>query len=809
MHKKTKIYRKDYTASDYLIKTTDLEFEFFDNYVIVSAALNFYQNPIVKNPKSELFLNGENLELLEINHDNYKLAEDGLWIYEIPQTFELKSKVKIYPAKNTSLNGLYKSTGMFCTQCEAHGFQNITYYLDRPDVLSKWKVKIIADKQKYPTQLSNGNIIDGFWIDPHPKPCYLFALVVGDLSVNTDEFITKNNKKVKLEIFTEPHNIDKTDFAMQSLKNSMLWDQQRFDLEYDLDNYMIVIVDDFNMGAMENKGLNIFNSEFALASQKTATDDDYLKIEAVIGHEYFHNWTGNRVTCKDWFQLSLKEGLTVFRDQEFSSDLRNRAIKRIEDVDLLRTYQFAEDKSPLSHPVRPDNYIEMNNFYTLTVYEKGAEIVRMLHTILGEKKFQKGMQIYINNFDGLAVDIEDFVNSMANAAGINLDKFMLWYSKSGTPQINIKNIDNNITITQNDERLLPIKYGVLDKDGIQIDQGILVIDKLKNNFDFSHLPNNCVFSWLRDFSAPVHLQCENNAEFLVKFDTNLFVRFDNIQTLYKSAILENNKNIFQIIDYLLKNEKDNATLSKLLSIPSEKSIHLLVDKIDVAAIHNSREKLANAIAKKYHDYFKNKYIELKDSYEFSTSAIEKRRLKNICLDFLARNFEFELIYQQFINANCMTDKLAAFNALLFNKNQYYQQAIADFYSEFATDEQVLNKWFGVQSKASISTVKSIQRLIQHPKFEWKNPNRLRSVIGSFTTNLINFHNADGYKLVADYVIKLNNINPQIAAIIVQNLTNFKNYKDKYAMLQKQQLERIFNEKNLSNDIFEIVEKALQ
>ncbi|MEO1945361.1 MAG: aminopeptidase N, partial [Candidatus Thioglobus sp.] len=460
------IYRKDYLPSPYLISTTELNFELFDDQTIVTSRIVFYKNKEVKGSgvHNSLFLNGVNLDLVSISigevTPKYKVKDDGLELNDLDDDFVLDVITRIHPEKNTTLNGLYKSSGNYCTQCEAHGFRHITYYLDRPDVLSTFTTSIKANPSKYPVLLSNGNLIsesDGsaVWHDPAPKPCYLFALVAGDFAVLEDKYKTISDRDVDLKIYVEPHNIGKTRFAMDSLIKSFEWDERRFGLEYDLDIYMIVAVDDFNMGAMENKGLNIFNSTYVLANPETATDKDFINVEAVIGHEYFHNWTGNRVTCRDWFQLSLKEGLTVFRDQEFTSDMHSRSIKRIEDVNQLRTYQFAEDAGPMQHPVRPESYIEMNNFYTVTVYEKGAEVIRMIHTLLGESGFQRGMKLYFKRHDGCAVTIDDFVSSMSDANNFDFSQFMNWYSEAGTPEVSItSNFDDinktfNVNIKQN------------------------------------------------------------------------------------------------------------------------------------------------------------------------------------------------------------------------------------------------------------------------------------------------------------------------------------------------------------------------
>jgi aminopeptidase N len=805
---KQKIYRKDYTPSNYLITSTNLTFEIKnDDSVIVKSSIDFYTNTNAKK-SDELFLNGENLELLNIEIDkktpNFEQKDDGILLKNLPKKFTLKTAVKIYPAKNTALAGLYRSgkkdKQMFCTQCEAHGFRNITYYLDRPDVLSVWSVEIIADINKYPTQLSNGNFDGKKWLDPHPKPCYLFALVIGDLAITKDKY-----KNFELEIYTDFHNQHKTDFAMDSLKNAMMWDENRFGLSYDLDKFMIVAVDDFNMGAMENKGLNIFNSSLVLASSQSATDKNYLDIEAVIGHEYFHNWTGNRITCRDWFQLSLKEGLTVFRDQEFSSDLRNREIKRIEDVSYLRTHQFSEDSSNLSHPVRPESYIEMDNFYTLTVYEKGSEIVRMIHTILGESGFQNLMQKYVKNFDGRAVTIDDFVDC---GDFENKDKFKIWYEKSGTPTVEIIQNNNKIIITQNDERITPIKYGILDKNGDEITSGVLLLGGTQNEFDFSKFAKNgedLTFSWLRDFSAPVILKdnlTNHQRVFLAINDSNTFVRFDNIQKLLFLAILKEDDGIFESFDAIIRQEKDNAILSKLLKLPTNKDIYATQKVINVAEINQKLTDFKNIFANKYAEFFNSKYQELCSDYEFNTDAIYKRELKNLCLENQGIIGNFESAYLQFKNPSCATDKMAAFNILL--GSDFRDEVIGSFYDEFNNDDLMLNKWFLSIASHSKTTCKDIEKLLKHEKFDLKNPNKVRSLIGGFSANNVNFHSKCGYEILTQTIEKLNKINPQIGARLATNFTNYHKFTNEYKNLQLENITKIKNIESLSANIFEII-----
>jgi aminopeptidase N len=819
MTQKTRIYRHDYTPSCYLIQNTDLHFEVGDDgSVIVSATLVFYQNP-ESHKGCDLFLDGEDLVLISIfingKTPEYTIMKNGIQLYNLPKNFTLKTQVKIYPNKNTTLNGLYQSGGMFCTQCEAQGFRHITYYLDRPDILSKWRVRISADKNIYPTQLSNGDFENGFWIDPHPKPCYLFALVIGDLALTQTQ-----HKGVSLEIYTEKHNVHKTDFAIQSLIRAMDWDEARFGFKYDLARYMIVAVDDFNMGAMENKGLNIFNSTYVLADEKSATDTDFLNVEAVIGHEYFHNWTGNRITCRDWFQLSLKEGLTVFRDQEFTSDLHARSIKRIEDVRHLRTFQFAEDIGSMRHPVRPESYIEMNNFYTMTVYEKGAELIRMMHTLLGEVGFQKGMMDYVQNFDGKAVTIDDFVMSMSRANAFDFSNFMPWYECAGTPEVHICQTNGKVVISQTDARLTPIKYGVLDTKGQEIEAGVLQLNQTTQSFDFSHLPKGCVFSWLRDFCAPVALFCKVSIQeriFLMTHDSDAFNQWDNAQKIWLDLILTPKEveisEFFQAIDYLINTLQDKALLAELLTLPSEKFIHTQVKTIDIFAIHTQRETLIQQISIHFGQDFLKIYHQLNtiEAYDLSEESVGKRALKNLCLQYLVQNKTLgaDLAYLQFKKAQNMSDKLSALQALILQNGAHKNKALADFYQEFKHDTQVMDKYFALQAGAKNSDIEYIKKLMKHELFSFNNPNRMRSVVSTFASNMVNFHTLKGYEFFTDIILKLDKTNPQIGARLVSVYNHWHRFTPVLKNNQKQQLERIFSTENLSNDIFEIVQAALK
>ena len=801
----------------------------------VSSRIVFYQNPNVQNKTFELFLDGISLELLCISINggaaNYELKENGLLLTNLPERFVLEIENRIHPEVNTSLNGLYQSSGNFCTQCEAEGFRQITYYLDRPDVLSIFTVRISANRDEYPVLLSNGNLVEesethALWHDPAPKPCYLFALVAGKLDYLQDSYTTTEGREVDLRLYVESHNMHKTKFAMASLVNAFKWEESRFGLSYDLDIYMIVAVDDFNMGAMENKGLNIFNSACVLANEETTTDKDFINIESIIGHEYFHNWTGNRVTCRDWFQLSLKEGLTVFRDQEFTSDLRSRSIQRIADVVALKTYQFAEDSGPMAHPVRPESYIEMNNFYTATVYNKGAEVIRMIHTILGETGFQKGMSLYFERHDGEAVTIDDFVASMANANQYDFDHFLQWYSRTGTPEVEIVEEYDEQTKTyratfsqsnQESALCIPNVFGLLDEQGNELASDVIMIDELQKTLEFSGINSKPIASWFRGFSAPIRVH--SNASFQQKLflcvnDSDAFNRWDNAQQLWLDCILLNEgshqQKLFAAFAGLLENESDYALLSEMLSLPSENILHQSVPKIDVGELHCRRESIIQAMLVSLKPVLLSTYKKLNDNaaFELSPESVGKRALKNLCLSFLAQDGEFELAFEQFNKANCMSDKLCAFEALLTIENPYRDEVTEGFYSQYCNDVQVMDKWFAVQSLSPIMSVERLKMLMKHPLFALTNPNRVRSVLSAFSQNHIQFHTDEGYLLMADSVIELDKINPQMAARLVSSFNHWRRFSLDYSKLQRNQLERICSLEDLSSDVYEIVNKAL-
>ena len=828
-----RIYRKDYKVSPYLISKTELWFDVMDSGVIVKSKINFYRNEASDNNSKELFLNGENLELIDIKINKqsarFEKQDEGLLLKDLDDHFELEIKNKIYPEKNSSLEGLYLSNGNYCTQCEAHGFRKITYYLDRPDVLSIFTTHIKADRDSLPTQLSNGNPVDfqnGYisWHDPEPKPCYLFALVMGNLSSISDTFTTKSGKEVSLEIFVEPRNIHKTDFAMQALKRAFKWDEERFNLEYDLDKFMIVAVDDFNMGAMENKGLNIFNSSYVLADKKTATDVDFINIESVIGHEYFHNWTGNRVTCRDWFQLSLKEGLTVFRDQEFTSDLHSRSVKRIEDVFALKSFQFPEDAGPMSHPVRPDSYIEMNNFYTATVYEKGAEVIRMIHTIIGEEKFQEGMQNYFKKYDHQAVTIDDFVNAMSEVSGRDFTNFMNWYSKSGTPKVRVDLTPENtkgeysLSVEQKGESIyeIPMKYSLISFEGEILETGLKIINKQKESFKFKYLNQDIIASVFQDFSAPII--CKNNISyeekiFLVNKDNDSYNRWQNAQEIWSELIFNESLEggeFFEALNQSLKSEKDYSLLSMLISPPSEKLLQQDVDIIDVFEIKRLRDNRIESFFKLYSKELISLYHRLnKDkAFDLSDDSVGKRALKNILLRFISLYGDSAIALQQFKEAQNMTDKMGAFKSLLDSKFTKIDEIIDSFYDEFKKDTQVIDKWFSAQALSINTDIEKIIKLSEHNDFSYSTPNRLRSLFGAFSQNFCLFHQESSYEIYTETIRKLNVINPQIGARLVSQYNQWKRFTPELRELQKNQLDSLADMKDLSKDIFEIVNNAL-
>ena len=791
----------------------------------------------------------------------------------------LECRTRILPQENTSLEGLYKSRVMFCTQCEAEGFRKITYYLDRPDVLASFTTRIEAEKARYPVLLSNGNLLASgelgggrhfaTWQDPFKKPCYLFALVAGDLKHISDSFTTSSGRKVELKIFVEAKDLDKCAFAMDSLKRAMRWDEQVYGREYDLDIFMIVAVDDFNMGAMENKGLNIFNSSCVLAKPETSTDFSFARIESIVAHEYFHNWSGNRVTCRDWFQLSLKEGFTVFRDAEFSADMGSRAVNRIEDVGMLRTVQFAEDSGPMAHSVRPESYMEIANFYTVTIYEKGSEVVRMIANLLGPQLFRKGTDLYFSRFDGMAVTTEDFVQCMEEASGINLVQFRRWYTQAGTPELTVsreydaKQRRFMLTIKQQcpptprqpakEPFFIPVTVALLDSKGqelpLQLDAAdspatskVLRVTEAEQQFTFINIPEAPVPALLRGFSAPVKLHCDYTREelsFLMSHERDGFVRWEAGQQLALAVLNEGMQARCEgkqfTVDPLLINDcrnvlqtaladanADQAMLANLLLLPPEAYLAELAVPVDVEGIHAVREHVRLQLVRELADLFGQVYHANVSAgpYRYEAKAIASRTLKNTTLNYLMLLEDpkwFAVAKQQYDTANNMTDQSAALRAFVNNpcagNKDLRESLVAAFYQQWKHETLVVEQWLSLQSAAPVpGNLPSVQALIRHEAFDLRNPNKVRSVIGAFcNANLIGFHASDGsgYRFLADYVIKLNATNPQIASRQLTPLTRWRKYDPSRQMLMKAELRRVMAEPKLSPDVFEVVSKSLQ
>ncbi|MGL5371116.1 MAG: aminopeptidase N, partial [Plesiomonas shigelloides] len=781
-------YRKDYRAPDYTITDVALDFDLSADDTVVTAVSHLVRQSEHAQP---LVLNGEGLTLVSVavngqSVTDYQQDSHSLTINGLPAECELTIITRFSPAKNTALSGLYQSGEALCTQCEAEGFRRITYFLDRPDVLARYQTKITADKARYPYLLSNGNrvasgeLADGRhwmqWSDPFPKPSYLFALVAGDFDVLRDTFTTRSGRDVALELYVDRGNLDRADWAMESLKQSMRWDENRFGLEYDLDIYMIVAVDFFNMGAMENKGLNVFNSKFVLAKAETATDTDYLDIERVIGHEYFHNWTGNRVTCRDWFQLSLKEGLTVFRDQEFSSDLGSRAVNRINNVRVMRGAQFAEDASPMAHPIRPDKVIEMNNFYTVTVYEKGSEVIRMMHTLLGEEAFQAGMRLYFERHDGSAATCEDFVKAMEDASGIDLTQFRRWYSQAGTPQLQVRDeYDAKQQVyrlhvrqstpptpeqTEKQPLHIPLDIELYAEDGavIPLQSGgqavssVLNVTEPEQTFVFEQVPQAPVISLLREFSAPVKLDypyTDKQLTFLMAHARNDFARWDAAQMLIGKYVRLNVANWqagnalelpIEVVDafraVLLDEQLDPALAALILTLPKETELAELFDLIDPDAIRAVREFIRDELVLELNDELRAVYqAHVLPEYRVEHADIARRALRNTCLSYLAfAEGADALVRRQYEQADNMTDTLAALSAVVSAELPCRDNLMQHFADKWQHDGLVMDKWFMLQATSPAANVlENVKALMQHPSFSLANPNRTRSLIGAFAS----------------------------------------------------------------------------
>ncbi|MGQ7247789.1 aminopeptidase N [Halomonas sp. V046] len=869
------IHLSDYRPPAYRVTHTELTFDLDPAATRVKARLHLERHP--EREAGELWLDGEALTLTSIAvdgqalaEDEYEVSADGLRIKRLPDACLLDTEVEIAPKDNTALAGLYQSGGMFCTQCEAEGFRRITYYPDRPDVMATFSTTVIGDAGREPVLLSNGNPVEKgelpngrhfvTWDDPHPKPCYLFALVAGDLSKVEDAFTTMSGRHVTLQIWVEAENLDKTDHAMASLKRAMRWDEEAYGREYDLDLFMIVAVNDFNMGAMENKGLNIFNSAAVLTHPNTATDAAFQRVEGIVAHEYFHNWSGNRVTCRDWFQLSLKEGFTVFRDQTFSAEVNSAPVKRIEEVSFFRTAQFAEDAGPTAHPVRPDSYIEIGNFYTLTIYEKGAEIVRMLANLVGEETFRRGSDLYFSRFDGQAVTIEDFVACMAEVSGLDPTQFLRWYSQAGTPEIDafgeydyangayrlILRQRTPATPGQPDKQALhiPIRLGLvgtksgrdlrLTLDGEDLGRDAVIhLREDEQEFLFTDVEEAPVPSLLRGFSAPVKLSFPYSREdlaFLMAHDSDGFNRWDAGQRLTLLAlddlIAAHRNGVEKVMDarvveafrvLLAENTDDKAVLAEMLSLPSEAYIAEQQPLVDVDAIFAARTFVKQSLAQELRDEFMAIYRANQSDAEYAPTPeqIGERALKNVALSYLISIEDEEavaLAQAQFEADHNMTDVRHALTLLVHSSRaDLADPALRAFGQKWSHDPLVMDQWFSLQvTRPQSDALDRVRYLMEHPAFSLKNPNKVRALIGAFAgQNRVNFHRLDGegYRLLADVVIELNRLNPEIAARIVTPLTRWQRFDEARQELMKSELERIRQEP-LSPNVYEIVHKAL-
>ena len=868
------IYLKDYKVSPFVLEKTDLVFDLGDEQTRVTATLSVKRNPLSDETTADLVLNGsEGLDLQSVQIDgralgqgDYRRDSESLTIFGVPSSAEITTQVLIQPQLNTTMMGLYRSRTMYCTQCEAEGFRDITYYLDRPDVMSEFTTQVIAEKAKYPILLSNGNPIargdlDGgrhfvTWHDPFKKPAYLFALVAGTLSVVEDSFTTLSGREVLLQIFVEEKDLDKCDHAMVSLKHSMRWDEEVYGREYDLDIFMIVAVDDFNMGAMENKGLNIFNTSAVLANPKTTTDAAFQRVEAIVAHEYFHNWSGNRVTCRDWFQLSLKEGFTVYRDAQFSADMNSATVKRIESASYLRTHQFAEDGGPMSHPVQPDSYMEINNFYTLTVYEKGAEVVGMIRTLLGAETFRAGSDLYFSRHDGQAVTIEEFVKAMEDASGRDLKQFRRWYKQSGTPHLKVSSIcdaeDNTFTLNfaqscpatpgqaQKQAFVIPVKLGLVGANGdLPLNakgdtEMVFELTETAQQLVIENVLEEPVPSLLRGLSAPVKLDYPYSTDqlaHLMASDSDGFNRWDAGQKLafgllekltddaVKGRAMIMDKQLIAAYDALLSDATlDPAMVELMLQLPSEAQLHEEAAIIHVDAIHSARKFVRRSLADALRDKFLAVYQRhnIQQVYAPEAEQIGRRALKNVALSYLmlVEGEGVELAWTQFNQADNMTDKAAALTCLVNTPAaaEKAEVALKQFEEQYSNEALVMNLWLQIQAaNAQPGGLSRVQALLQHPAFTMSNPNKIRSLIGGFcNANLINFHNPDGsgYEFLKQHILALHSKNPQVAARLMTPLTRWKKFPEPNRQQMRDALQVIADEPGLVKDIFEIATKSL-
>jgi aminopeptidase N len=867
----------EYRPPDWLVETVDLQVNLHPTQTPVRATLKLKPNPAAGAP-APLTLDGDGLTLVSLKIDGAPVAKDayvatpdGLTIAQPPhRPFTLEIETLVDPEANTQLSGLYRSSGNYCTQCEAEGFRRITYYPDRPDVMAVFSTRIEADKSEAPVLLANGNLKDSgdlpggrhfaVWHDPWPKPAYLFALVGGKLGHIEDSFVTASGRKVALRIYVEPGKEDRAGYAMDSLKRSMCWDEQAFGREYDLDVFMIVAVSDFNMGAMENKGLNVFNDKYVLASSATATDNDFVSIEAIIAHEYFHNWTGNRITCRDWFQLCLKEGLTVYRDQEFTSDQRSRVVMRIGDVRGLRASQFVEDAGPLAHPVRPELYREINNFYTTTVYEKGAEVVRMIHTLLGPEQFRQGMDLYFERHDGEAATVEQFVQCFADVNKRDPKPFMRWYSQAGTPQVtatghyDAKAKTYKLDLAQSipptpgeatkEPMVIPLVTGLVGRDGRdlpltladgqKLERGLLVVDKAAQSFVFTGVNERPVLSTNRNFSAPIRLTANLDSDdlrLLAAYDSDPFNRWQAVQTLASALLVGNvarlragqdpeaDEGLLDALAAILADRSlEPAFVAEVFSPPSEADIAREIGRdVDPDAIFRARTALRALMGLHLNAALTATYESLAHTGPYSPDAASagRRLLKNVCLDLLAATQEshaIRLAATQYRAADNMTDRMAALGTLSLHDVPERQAAFDDFYQRYSDDPLIIDKWFSLQAMTpDPAALDRVRDLTGHPAFSMANPNRVRSLIGAFAQgNPTQFNRLDGagYEFIADRILALDPNNPQVASRMTTAFKSWRMLESGRRARAKAALQRIADAPKLSRDVHDIAQRAL-
>jgi aminopeptidase N len=869
------IRRADYTPPPFLIETVDLDVELGKETTEVRARLAVRRNPAAVAKPLDLVLDGKKMELVSVRLDgepaNHELTAETLTVRGVPESFSLDITTRLRPQENTELTGLYKSRDLFCTQCEAEGFRRITYFLDRPDVMARYTTRIVADRALAPVLLSNGNLVDSGiladgrhfarWEDPFPKPSYLFALVAGPLECLEDRFTTRSGREVTLRIYVRPGDVGRCGHAMDSLKKSMKWDEDVYGLEYDLDTFMIVAIDDFNMGAMENKGLNVFNSKLVLANPETATDLDYHSIEAVVAHEYFHNWTGNRVTCRDWFQLSLKEGLTVFRDQQFSADMGSAADARIDDVRRLRASQFPEDAGPMAHPVRPDSYIEINNFYTATVYQKGAEVVRMMHTLLGPQRYRQGIDLYFQRHDGQAVTCDDFANAMEDASGVDLAQFRLWYAQAGTPDVRVDGGYDaggrryTLTVTQSlrptpgqpekKPMHIPLSVGLLDGAGRDLPlrlageataggtTRVLDVRTPRDVFVFEDVPEKPVASLLRGFSAPVKLDAprsDDELTFLMAHDSDPFARWEAGQQLGARLILELVEarkagrpmvvpdHFVDAIRRTLDDQRlDRSFIADAVTLPGLAFLGELTPEIDIEGLWAAQQRVRSVLSDRLADRWGSVYDanHATGPYRFTPAEVGRRRLRSTALSYLSLeggDAARRRAVAYFEGAGNMTESIAGLAILAELGGAEGEAALAAFHERWKNEALVLDKWFAIQARTPTEgTLDRVRALVDHPSYDRRNPNRVYSLVGAFASgNPVQFHRTGGggYRFLADQVLATDRLNPQIAARLLGPLGSWRRYDKVRQDLMRHELQRIVAEPGLSRGVFEIASKSI-